>query len=110
MTIQLPLETRAQLCHASFLKALGSSKEIPKIEGVTELNLKIAALTKELEAERNRNAERAQREARLEKVTVRVVDRRNQWYAKQPKCRIPAVYVGSQQVVTADVWHVPQDE
>ena len=109
-TINLPLETRAALCHDSFLKALGSPKERQKVEGNAELLLKIKKLTEDLEAERNRNAEKAQRDERLAKITIRVVDRRNEWYAKQPKARLPAVYVSSQQIITADVWQVPREE
>ena len=55
--------------------------------------------------------ERAHREDRLDRLTKRVVDRRAEWYAKQPRVRLPHIIVSPTQVITTEVWeHPPADE
>ena len=108
-TITLPASTRANLAHASFLKGVGSPKAAPAVEDQASLLLRIDKLTRELSAERKRNAERAHREERVRAITVREVDRIAEWYAKQPKARTPHVLIKSEKIVTADVWENGKD-
>jgi hypothetical protein len=53
---------------------------------------------------------RAHREARLDKLTIRVVDRRADWYAKQPKARLPHVIVTPVTMITSEVWEQPPED
>jgi hypothetical protein len=71
----------------------------------------LQARVKELEtALRKANAAtvaRAHREDRLNAVTIREVDNRAAWYAKQPKGRQPQVILTPRHVITAEVWQQP---
>jgi hypothetical protein len=52
--------------------------------------------------------ERAHREARLDKLTIRVVDRRADWLAKQPKARSPHIILSPERMITCETWEQPQ--
>jgi len=54
--------------------------------------------------------ERAHREARLDKLTISVVDRRADWYAKQPKARTPHITLTPDRMITVEVWEQPQPD
>ena len=75
-----------------------------------QLQARVAQLEAELLKVSNAAAERAHREERVKAKTIRVVDRRHEWAAKQPKARLPNVAMHSTGIITADVWQQPAHE
>ena len=73
---------------------------------IQELEAALAAA----QAANKATIERAQREARIEAVTIRVVDRRADWYAKQPKARSPHVILSPEMMITCETWERPTIE
>lgn len=76
---------------------------------IEELEKELAKARAERDAARNAAVERAHREERVKAKTIRVVDNRAAWQAKQPKARLPMVAMHSTRVITADVWQQPTE-
>jgi len=70
---------------------------------IQELEAALAAA----QAANKATIERAQRESRIEAVTIRVVDRRADWEAKQPKARSPHIIVTPVRMITCETWEPP---
>lgn len=77
--------------------------ETQQLARIAELEAALAAATRTA----NTVLERAHREDRLDRLTKRVVDRRAEWYAKQPRVRLPHIIVSPTQVITTEVWEHP---
>jgi hypothetical protein len=115
MKTALPSNTRQSLAHSA--RAVRSMRAVPAVIVQSGDVAEIARLRAELDqarAERDAAlhaaAARAQREDRVRAITLRVVDRRADWAAKQGLKARPLVALTSQRIITADVWEQPAAE
>lgn len=76
-----------------------------------QLQARVQQLEAELLSANNAAKTRAHREDRIKAITIRVVDRRNEWAAKMGlQSKAPFVAITSRHVITADVWQQPEPE
>jgi hypothetical protein len=114
MKTQLPTDTRQRLSHSAAALRTMRSPAAPVVivqhaaAELARLRTENARLLTEIHAALTASAARAQREERVKAITIRVVDGRAIWAAKQGLKRPPLVALTTRRVITADVWELPQ--